>query len=193
MRLTPGMRLGSYEGSTSWASGGWARSTGPVIATLDSHRARFEREALAISALSHPRICTLYDMGEHAGTPFLVMEHLTGETLATHLRKGPLALQRAIQVGVEIAEGLSAAHRQGIVHRDLRPSNVMLTRSGVKLLDLRDRENGRGRENAQCRSRPRARRPVRVLADLARVQGPLPLSARARRGPRVRRMYIFLV
>jgi Tol biopolymer transport system component len=99
-------------------------------------RERFQREAHAISSLSHPHICTLFDVGTHAGTDYLVMEHLDGETLADRLSRGALPLRDALRYGVEIADALARAHRQGIVHRDLKPANVMLTRSGAKLLDF---------------------------------------------------------
>ena len=98
--------------------------------------ARFEREARAIAALSHSHICTIHDVGEHEGTPFLVMELLDGETLAARLEKGALPLDQALTTGREIADALDKAHRQGIVHRDLKPANVMLTKTGAKLLDF---------------------------------------------------------
>jgi serine/threonine protein kinase len=97
---------------------------------------RFEREARAISSLSHPHICALYDVGTVEGLEYLVMELLEGETLAERLTKGPLPPAQVLRFGVEIAEALGAAHRRGIVHRDLKPGNVMLTKSGVKLLDF---------------------------------------------------------
>ena len=99
-------------------------------------RARFEREAKSIAGLTHPNICTLHDVGEHAGSMFLVMELLDGETLAHRLEKRPLPIEQALTVATEIADALSAAHRHGIIHRDLKPSNVMLTKSGAKLLDF---------------------------------------------------------
>ncbi len=99
-------------------------------------RQRFEREAKTISQLSHPHICTLYDVGNQDGVEFLVMEYLEGETLADRLAKGPLPLEQTLRYGIEIADALDKAHRQGIVHRDLKPGNVMLTKSGVKLLDF---------------------------------------------------------
>jgi eukaryotic-like serine/threonine-protein kinase len=99
-------------------------------------RQRFEREARTISQLSHPHICALYDVGNQEGVEFLVMEYLEGETLADRLVKGPLALEQTLRYGMEIADALDKAHRQGIVHRDLKPGNVMLTKSGVKLLDF---------------------------------------------------------
>ena len=100
------------------------------------HRQRFEREARAISSLTHPHICTLYDIGHQGDVDFLVMEYLEGETLAARLARGPLPLEDVLRYGVEIAEGLDEAHRHGVVHRDLKPGNVMLTRTGAKLLDF---------------------------------------------------------
>src|SRR5262249_18713920 len=97
---------------------------------------RFDREARAISQLTHPHICTLHDVGEHDGTAFLVMELLEGETLASRLEKGALPTAQALTVAIEVASALDAAHRAGIVHRDLKPGNVMLTKAGAKLLDF---------------------------------------------------------
>ena len=99
-------------------------------------RQRFEREARTISQLSHPHICALYDVGNQDGVEFLVMEYLEGETLAERLVKGPLPLEQTVRFGAEIADALDGAHRHGIVHRDLKPGNIMLTKSGVKLLDF---------------------------------------------------------
>jgi Tol biopolymer transport system component len=97
---------------------------------------RFEREAKAISQLNHPNICTLHDVGDERGTSYLVMELLEGESLADRLARGPLPLADVLRYGVQIAEGLDRAHRAGIVHRDLKPGNIMLTKSGAKLLDF---------------------------------------------------------
>src|SRR5262245_28171892 len=99
-------------------------------------RDRFDREARAISHLTHPHVCTLYDVGAHDGTAFLVMELLQGETLADRLKKGALPPEQALTVAIEVASALDAAHRNGIVHRDLKPGNVMLTKAGAKLLDF---------------------------------------------------------
>ena len=99
-------------------------------------RQRLEREAKTISQLSHPHICTLYDVGHQDDVDFLVMEFLEGETLADRLGKGALPIDQALRIGIEIAGALDAAHKSGIVHRDLKPGNVMLTKSGVKLLDF---------------------------------------------------------
>jgi Tol biopolymer transport system component/predicted Ser/Thr protein kinase len=103
----------------------------------DAHlRQSLEREARAIASLNHPHICTLYDVGHHDGLDFLVMEYLDGETLARRLRRGPLDLAQALQYAGQMAEALDAAHRTGVVHRDLKPGNVMLVPGGVKLLDF---------------------------------------------------------
>ncbi len=99
-------------------------------------RQRFEREAKTISQLSHPHICALYDVGNQDGVEFLVMEYLEGETLSERLLKGALPFEQVLRYGIEIADALDKAHRQGIVHRDLKPGNVMITKSGVKLLDF---------------------------------------------------------
>ena len=99
-------------------------------------RERFDREAKAISQLSHPHICTLHDVGRQDGIDYLVMEYLEGQTLAERLQIGALTLDHALQCAIQIADALDTAHRQGIVHRDLKPGNIMLTRSGVKLLDF---------------------------------------------------------
>jgi eukaryotic-like serine/threonine-protein kinase len=93
---------------------------------------RFEREAQTISQLSHPNICTLFDVGEN----YLVMELLEGESLADRLTRGPLPLTDVVRIGMQIAEALGKAHREGVVHRDLKPGNIMLTKSGAKLLDF---------------------------------------------------------
>jgi Tol biopolymer transport system component len=97
---------------------------------------RFEREARAISSLNHPHICTLYDVGSQDGVDFLVMEFLEGETLAERLARGPLPPEQALKYGIEICEGLEKAHRTGVVHRDLKPGNIMVTKAGAKLMDF---------------------------------------------------------
>ncbi len=99
-------------------------------------RQRFEREAKAISALSHPHICGLFDVGEQDGTAYLVMEFLEGETVADRLGRGRIPTEQVLRFAIEIAGALDKAHKQGIVHRDLKPGNIMLTKSGVKLLDF---------------------------------------------------------
>jgi serine/threonine-protein kinase len=97
---------------------------------------RFEREARAISSLNHPHICALYDIGHEDSVEFLVMEYLEGESLEERLRRGVLPIEEALRIAIQIAGALDAAHRKGVVHRDLKPGNVMLTRSGAKLLDF---------------------------------------------------------
>jgi serine/threonine protein kinase/tetratricopeptide (TPR) repeat protein len=99
-------------------------------------QARFKREAEAIAALDHPHICTLHDVGEHEGIEFLVMELLEGETLAQRLDRGPLPLDEALKYAIEIADALDKAHRLGVTHRDMKPGNIMITKSGIKLLDF---------------------------------------------------------
>jgi Tol biopolymer transport system component/predicted Ser/Thr protein kinase len=152
MTLAPGTKLGPYEILAPLGAGGMgevyrARDTRlertVAIKVLPQHlsenaevRLRFEREAKTISQLSHPHICALYDVGNQDGVEFLVMEYLEGETLSDRLLKGPLAFEQVLRFGVEMADALDKAHRQGIVHRDLKPGNVMLTKSGVKLLDF---------------------------------------------------------
>ncbi len=100
------------------------------------HRQRFEREARAVSSLNHPHICTLHDIGHQDGVAYLVMEMIEGETLASRLQKGSLAQAELLRYSTEIADALDKAHKNGIVHRDLKPGNVMLTKSGAKLLDF---------------------------------------------------------
>jgi eukaryotic-like serine/threonine-protein kinase len=152
MTLTPGTRLGPYEIVSALGAGGMGEVYKAKDTRLDrsvaikvlprevsadpDRRARFEREAKTIAGLNHPHICTLHDVGEHDGTTYLVMEHLTGETLAQRLERGPLPLEQALTVATEIADALAAAHRQGVIHRDLKPGNVMLTKAGAKLLDF---------------------------------------------------------
>ena len=98
---------------------------------------RFEREAKAVSSLNHPHICTLHDVGEQDGVHYLVMELVEGETLQQRLEKGRLPLDQALEYAIQIADALDKAHRQGVVHRDLKPGNIMITKSaGVKLLDF---------------------------------------------------------
>jgi serine/threonine protein kinase/Tol biopolymer transport system component len=152
MSLASGTRLGPYEILAPLGAGGMgevyrARDTRldrtVAVKILPSHlssdaalQQRFEQEAKAISSLNHPHICALYDVGHQDGTDFLVMEYLEGETLAKLLEKGPLPLTQVLKYGVEIADALDRAHRQNIVHRDLKPGNIMITKSGAKLLDF---------------------------------------------------------
>jgi dipeptidyl aminopeptidase/acylaminoacyl peptidase/predicted Ser/Thr protein kinase len=150
--LAPGSRLGAYEVRSLIGAGGMGEvyrasdarlGRDVAIKVLPAHvasdpqlRERFEREARAVAALNHPHICTLHDVGQQDGIDFLVMEYLEGQTLAERLEKGALPLDQALQHAIQIADALDKAHRQGIVHRDLKPGNIMLTKSGVKLLDF---------------------------------------------------------
>jgi serine/threonine protein kinase/Tol biopolymer transport system component len=152
MALAPGTKLGPYEIVSPLGAGGMgevyrARDTRleriVAVKILPAHlcsdptlRQRFDQEAKSISSLNHPHICALYDVGHQDGTDFLVMEYLEGDTLAKVLEKGPLPLAQVLKYGVEIADALDKAHRQGIIHRDLKPGNIMITRSGAKLLDF---------------------------------------------------------
>src|ERR1700680_3322137 len=101
-----------------------------------SLKQRLEREAKAISKLSHPHICTLYDIGQQDGVDFLVMEYLEGETLERRLTKGLLPAEQTLRYAGQMADALAKAHKLGITHRDLKPSNVMLTKTGAKLMDF---------------------------------------------------------
>jgi serine/threonine protein kinase/Tol biopolymer transport system component len=152
MPLKAGTRLGPYEIESSLGAGGMgevyrARDTrldrAVAVKVLPAHladdpdrRARFEREARAVSSLNHPHIGQLYDVGRENGVDYLVLELLEGETLAHRLEKGPLPPTQVIQYGIQIADALDRAHKSGIVHRDLKPGNIMITKSGVKLLDF---------------------------------------------------------
>jgi len=108
----------------------------PHLADRSDLRERFEREARTISSLNHPHICTLFDIGQQDGTDYLVMEYLEGETLAQRLVKGPLPLEQVLRFAIEISDALDKAHRNGVTHRDLKPGNIMLTKTGTKLLDF---------------------------------------------------------
>jgi len=108
----------------------------PSLLQDSQSRSRFMREARSVATLNHPYICTLYDIGQQNGIDFLVMEYLEGETLAERLQREPLPLDHALQRAIEIANAMDSAHRQGIIHRDLKPGNIMLTKSGAKLLDF---------------------------------------------------------
>jgi Tol biopolymer transport system component/tRNA A-37 threonylcarbamoyl transferase component Bud32 len=152
MMLSGGARLGPYEILGPIGVGGM----GEVYRAQDTRlhrtvaikilkayadaeatqRQRFEREARAVSSLNHPHIGVLHDIGEDNGLPFLVMEYLEGETLASRLERGPLSLAEGLRYAIEIADALDHAHRRGIVHRDLKPGNIMITKSGTKLLDF---------------------------------------------------------
>jgi serine/threonine protein kinase len=152
MPLSSGTKLGPYEIQSQLGAGGMgevyrARDTRldrtVAIKVLASNlssspelKQRMEREARAISSLNHPHICQLYDIGSQNGADYLVMEFLEGETLAERLRKGPIPLQEIYRISIAIAEALALAHRHGIMHRDLKPGNIMLTQSGAKLMDF---------------------------------------------------------
>ena len=153
MELEPGAKLGPYEVICAAGAGGMgevyrAKDTRldrevalkilpPDLSRDEQLRRRFEREAKTVSSLNHPHICTLYDVGEHEGTSYLVMEYCEGESLGERLAaKGALPTDQLLRYGAQIADALDKAHRQGVVHRDLKPANIMLTKAGPKLLDF---------------------------------------------------------
>ena len=142
MRLSAGDKLGPYEIVALIGKGGMGevyhgtdtRLGRPVAIKVSAREFndRFEREARAISALNHPNICTLYDVGPN----YLVMEWVEGETLAKIFEQGPLPLEKALGYAVQIADALAAAHAKGVIHRDLKPGNIIITKNGVKVLDF---------------------------------------------------------
>jgi len=152
MPLAPGTKVGPFEISALLGTGGMGevyrakdtrlgRSVAikilrPQFSADPIRKQRFEREAKTISSLNHPHICVLYDVGHQDGTDYLVMECVEGETLAKRLEKGPLPLEQVLKYGAQITDALDKAHRSGVVHRDLKPGNLMLTPSGAKLLDF---------------------------------------------------------
>src|SRR5262245_1303168 len=149
--LSPGARLGPYEIVAPLDRGGMGvvyrandsrlnRVVAIKVLSPSAHaaerRQRFQREMRAIAALNHPHICALYDVGLQEDVEFFVMEYLEGETLAKRLLRGPLPLADTLRHAAALAEAVAVAHRRGIVHRDIKPGNIMLTASGVKLLDF---------------------------------------------------------
>ena len=152
MRLSPGANLGPYQILSLIGIGGMGevykardlrlerivaiKLLHPELAERPDRRARFETEARAISRLNHPHVCTLFDVGHQDGAPFLVMEYLEGETLDDRLRREELPAGELLRYATEIADALAHAHGEHIVHRDVKPSNVMLTASGAKLFDF---------------------------------------------------------
>ena len=159
MPLTIGTRLGPYEVIAPVGAGGMgevyrARDTrlgrDVAVKVLPSHlsenaeaRARFEREARVVSGLNHPHICVLHDLGREGEIDYLVMELVEGESLAQRIARGPLPTAEVLRLGTEIADALDRAHRAGVVHRDLKPGNVMLSKSGAKLMDFGLAREGR--------------------------------------------------
>ena len=152
MPITAGTRLGPYEIVAAIGAGGMGEvyrardqrlNRTVAIKVLAAHvsdrpdlKARFEREAQTLASLSHPHICPVFDIGREEGTDYIVMEFVDGDTLAERLRRGAVPLDDAVRIAIDVADALDGAHRQGIVHRDLKPGNVMLTKSGAKLLDF---------------------------------------------------------
>src|SRR5262252_860620 len=159
MPLASGTHLGPYEIIAPLGAGGMgevyrARDTRlgrdvavkvlpPRMSERAEARARFEREARVISGLNHPHICVLHDLGREGAIDFLVMELVEGETLAQRIARGPLPIPDVLRIGAEIADALDRAHRAGVVHRDLKPGNIMLAKSGAKLMDFGLAREGR--------------------------------------------------
>lgn len=188
--LVPGARLGPYEIVAPLDAGGMgalfrARDVRlgrevavkvPLVAAGSDPigRERFQREARAIAALTHPHICTVHDVGFESGVDYLVLELLQGESLASRLKRGPMPVDEALARAIEIAGALSQAHRAGIVHRDLKPGNVMLTPSGAKVLDF-----GLARITRGWSDRPMgpAATITASLTEAAAVLGTLPYMA----------------
>src|SRR6058998_1036171 len=152
MSLSAGTKLGPYEIQAPLGAGGM----GEVYRALDTRlertvaikilpeqlssdpgrKQRFEREAKTVSSLNHPHICVLHDVGSQDGISYLVMECVEGETLAKRLEKGALPLEQVLKFGAQIADALDKAYHSGVIHRDLKPGNIMLTPTGAKLLDF---------------------------------------------------------
>ncbi|MDH5628378.1 MAG: serine/threonine protein kinase, partial [Candidatus Krumholzibacteria bacterium] len=168
MQINPGTRLGPYEIVSPIGAGGMgevyrARDTrldrDVAIKVLAGHltaspevRQRFEREARAVSSLNHPNICTLHDVGHEDGVDFLVLEYIEGESLQDRIARGAIPMRELLVIGIQIADALDRAHRQNLIHRDLKPGNIMLTPSGAKLLDFglaRSAELGAGGDLTQ--------------------------------------------
>src|SRR5437867_7439974 len=152
MPLVSGTKLGPYEIGAPLGAGGMGEVSRAkdtrldrivAIKILPAHlssdplrKQRFEREAKTISSLNHPNICVLHDVGQQDRIDYLVMECVEGEALAKRLEKGALPLEQVLKYGMQIADALDKAHRSGVVHRDLKPGNIMLTPTGAKLLDF---------------------------------------------------------
>ncbi|MDP2957177.1 MAG: serine/threonine-protein kinase, partial [Longimicrobiales bacterium] len=153
MAFSPGTRLGPYEVRSFISAGGMGevyaafdprlgrqvaiKVLPPPLAELEEFRRRFERETQAISRLNHKYICTIYDTGTHDGRPYIVMELMEGQNLEALLRSGPLEAERVLHIGIQAADALDAAHRQGVIHRDVKSSNIFLSARGdAKVLDF---------------------------------------------------------
>ena len=188
--LSAGTRLGPYEIVGPLSAGGMgalfrARDTRlerdvaikvpfGAFASHPDRRLRFQREARAIATLNHPHICTVHDVGFESGLDYLVLELLQGESLASRLKRGALAIDEALTRAIEIAGALDGAHRAGIIHRDLKPGNVMLTPSGAKVLDFGLARITRGDTDTPMAPAGTITTP---LTDVGAVMGTLPYMA----------------
>jgi len=188
MSLSPGDRLGVFEIVALIGAGGMgevyrARDTRlnrtvalkvmrPEWAVTETSRRRFDRESRVISQLNHPNICALYDVGTDGDRQYLVMEFVEGETLAARIQRGPIPPADVIRLGQAMASGLDAAHRQNVVHRDFKPSNVILSKSGIKILDF-----GLARAKSDEDAAPRAETRTLNTTEVGTVLGTLPYMA----------------
>ena len=184
MPLSPGTRLGPYEITAPLGTGGMgevyrARDSrlgrDVAVKVLPAHlsespesRTRFEREARVASSLGHPHICVLHDIGREAGIDYLVMELVDGESLAERLARGSLPTTEVLRIGAQIADALDCAHRAGVVHRDLKPGNVMLSRAGAKLMDF-----GLARAGSAIRVSPTSHDAATAIAQSPTIAQPL--------------------
>jgi eukaryotic-like serine/threonine-protein kinase len=189
MSLSAGTKLGPYEIQSLLGAGGMgevyrARDTRldrtvavkiltQGLADTPEVRQRFEREARAVSSFNHPHICALYDIGHQDGIDYLVMEYLEGDTLAKRLESGPIATSELLRYAIEVADALDRAHRQGVIHRDLKPGNIMLTKSGAKLLDFGLAKASAPPISGNFSSSPTVSRPLagKVQSDALTAQG----------------------
>ena len=207
-QLKPAAIWDHTKSSRPSAPAAWARftaratsvSTAPIAVKVlapnlsgnPEYRQRFEREARTVAALSHPHICPVYDIGAHDGVDYLVMEYLEGETLAARIAKGPLPIDEALRYAIQIADALDQAHRHGVVHRDLKPGNIMLTKAGAKLLDfgLAKVNEARADLRGSLTALPTATTP---LTGQGMIVGTLPIHGTGTaRGPGSRRAHRYL-
>lgn len=192
MTLNAGTRLGPYEILAPIGAGGMGEVYRARDTRLDrtvaikilperlkndpEFQARFQREARAISSLQHPHICSLFDVGQQDDVSFLVMEYIEGETLASRIAKGPLPIDQVLRIGLDLADTLAKAHGQGLIHRDIKPGNIMLTKSGIKLMDF-----GLARQRAAIASALSPSTPLTPstpTAELTELTGPASLLTR---------------
>src|SRR4051812_14034774 len=186
MPISIGQKLGPYEITGAIGAGGMGEVYRAKDTRLDrvvavkvlpesvqndpELKARFEREARALSAFQHPHICTLYDVGEQDGVGYLVMEYIEGETLSARLERGPLPTEQLLRIAIDVADALDKAHRAGVVHRDLKPGNIMLTKTGGRSSDAKLLDFGLAKERQNTMS---ANAMTAMVSSLATQSQPL--------------------